>query len=151
MSTQDLYAGLPDPDLSPEFYQDVPSKRLFAWIVDTVLIIIITIVLIPFTAFTAIFYLPFLALVVSLFYRIVSIARRSATPGMRLMSLEFRTNRGEKFDLSMAALHTIIFTISVSFVLPQIVSVILMLTGSRAQGLSDHLLGTAAVNRAATY
>ena len=149
MTSTDLYAGLPDPDLAPEFYQDVPSKRLIAWIVDTVLIMIITIVLIPFTAFTAIFYLPLLALVVSLFYRTLSLARRSATPGMRLVALEFRTNRGEKFDLSMAALHTVAFTVSASMVLPQIVSIVLMLTGARKQGLSDHLLGTAAVNRAA--
>ena len=33
--------------------------------------------------------------------------------------------------------------------MPQIISIVLMLTSPRAQGLSDHVLGTAAVNRAA--
>jgi hypothetical protein len=36
-----------------------------------------------------------------------------------------------------------------AFVVPQIISVILMLTGARAQGLSDLVLGTAAINRRA--
>ena len=78
-----LYPGLPDPVTAPEFYADVASKRLIAWIVDTVLIILITVLLVPLTAFTALFYFPFLAMIVSLVYRIVTIANRSATPGMR--------------------------------------------------------------------
>ena len=141
--------GLPDPDLSPEFYADVPVKRLIAWGVDTILIALICVAIIPFTAFTALFFLPALFLVVGLVYRIATLAGRSATPGMRLMAIEFRTRDGRRFDLGTAAVHTVLYTLSVSFVFPQIVSVILMLTSARAQGLSDHFLGTAALNRAA--
>jgi uncharacterized RDD family membrane protein YckC len=143
--------GLPDPDTKPEFYADVPTKRFFAWLIDTALITLITVLIVPFTAFTALFFLPLLFLTVSLFYRIVSIARRSATPGMRLVALEFRTHEGQLFDLPLAAIHSVFYTISVSMVFPQVVSAILMLTTARAQGLSDMVLGTAAVNRAAGY
>ncbi len=145
----DPHWGLPDPDGKPEFYADVPVKRLIAWAVDSILIALICAVIVPFTAFTALFFLPFLFLVVGLIYRIATLAGRSATPGMRLMAIEFRTFDGKRFDLGMAAVHTVLYTVSVSMVFPQIISIILMLTSARAQGLSDHFLGTAALNRAA--
>ena len=143
------YDGLPDPKRHAEFYEDVPVKRLLAFVVDTLLIFGITILLIPLTAFTAFFYLGFLWLMVSLAYRTLSLARRSATPGMRLMAIEFRTHDGARMDFGMALLHTLLFVVSMSMVLPQLISVILMLTTDRKQGLSDMFLGTAAINRAA--
>jgi uncharacterized RDD family membrane protein YckC len=147
--TSTAFWGLPDPDTKPEFYTDVASKRLIAWIADTILIVLICALIVPFTAFTALFFLPLLGLVVSLIYRIVTIANWSATPGMRLVALEFRCHDGHRFDLSMAALHTLGYTVSVSMVFPQVISVILMLTSARGQGLTDMVLGTAALNRAA--
>lgn len=149
MSMSESLWGLPDPDTQPEFYADVPSKRFFAWLVDMVLIGILVVIILPFTAFTALFFLPFLFLVVGFIYRVVSLTRASATPGMRLVSLEFRTHKGEKFDLGLSFLHTLGYTISMSMVLPQLVSIVLMLTTARAQSLSDMVLGTAAINRAA--
>ncbi|MGB5558236.1 MAG: RDD family protein [Paracoccaceae bacterium] len=142
-------AGLPDPDMHAEFYMDVPLKRLLAFIVDSILIIVITVLLIPLTAFTALLYLGFLGLVVSFAYRTLTLASRSATPGMRLMAIEFRNHRGERFDLGTAFVHTLLFTVSMSMVLPQVISIILMLTTERRQGLSDMFMGTAAINRAA--
>lgn len=142
---------LPDPVRHAEFYADVPMKRGFAWLIDTVLIAVITAVIVPFTVFTALFFLPLLFLTVSLVYRTLSLARSSATPGMRLMAIEFRTHRGEAFDTTTAFLHTLGYTVSIGMVLPQVISVALMLTGPRAQGLSDHVLGTVAINRTARY
>lgn len=147
--TYDTYTGLPDPYHGAAFYEDVPAKRLFAWLIDTVLIVLISLLIVPFTAFTALFFFPALAMIVGLVYRVVSIARRSATPGMRIMAIEFRTHRGDRFDLGLAALHTLGYTVSMAMVVPQVVSIILMLTGARKQGLTDLVLGTAAVNRAA--
>lgn len=151
MSMSDTQWGLPDPSRHSEFYADVVTKRFMAFIIDSILILVITLVLIPLTAFTALFFLGFLGLIVSLIYRIVSLANRSATPGMRLMSIEFRDNQGERMTLGLAAIHTIFFTISMSMVFPQIISIILMLTSSRRQGLSDMILGTAVINRSATH
>ena len=143
--------GLPDPELKPEFYTDVATKRFMAWFVDTILITLLCLLIIPFTAFTALFFLPLLYLVVGFVYRTVTLAGRSATPGMRLMAVELRSRDGSRLDLPMAALHTLGYTVSVSMVLPQIVSIVLMLTSPRGQGLSDVVLGTAALNRAAGH
>lgn len=142
-------SGLPHPESQAEFYADIPLKRFLAFIVDTILIVVITILLIPLTAFTALFFLGFLCLIVNFAYRTLTLASRSATPGMRLMAIEFRTHHGERFDLGTAFVHTLLFTVSMSMVLPQVFSVILMLISERRQGLSDMLMGTAAINRAA--
>ncbi len=150
MTSTDMYPGLPDPERHAEFYSDVPIKRFFAWLIDATLILILTIIAVPFTAFTAIFYFPFLWLVIGFVYRTATLARSSATPGMRLMSIEFRNRMGEKFDTGQAALHTLIYTISLGTFLIQAGSIILMLTSARGQSLGDHLLGSAAINRAAT-
>lgn len=145
----DTQNGLPSPYQHSELYADVPFKRFAAFVIDSILIFLITIMLIPLTAFTALFYFGFLGLVVSLIYRIVSLANKSSTPGMRLMAIEFRTHQGERFDLGTAVVHTLLFTVFMSMILPQLVSIILILTSGRAQGLHDFILGTAANNRTA--
>ena len=145
----DPYRGLPDPELHAQFYADVPAKRFFAWVIDSVLIALLTLVAVPFTAFTALFYLPVLWLLVGVAYRIVTLTRGSATPGMSLMAIEFRTHRGERLDLTTATLHTLLYSVFIGVMVLQVVSIVLMLTTPRRQGLHDHLLGTAAINRAA--
>jgi len=140
---------IPDPVTQPEFYRDIPSKRLLAWLVDTVLILLICLLILPFTAFTGLFFFPFLMLVVGFAYRVVTISRGSATWGMRLVAIEFRRLDGQRFDLSLAFLHTLAFTISVALPVFQVISIVLMLTTERAQGLGDHILGTVAMNRRA--
>ena len=136
---------LPDPILQPEFYASVPLKRFFAWVVDSLLIGLVGLLLIPFTAFTAVFFLPVFYLVVG--YRAGTIARWSATPGMALMSLELRRADCQPFDGAHAILHTLGYSVSMAFVLPQVISVLLMLVSGRAQGLTDMILGSAAINR----
>ncbi len=139
--------GLPDPDLQAEFYADVPAKRAIAWVLDTIVIMLITALIVLFTAFIGLFFLGFLYLIVGFIYRVVSIANSSATPGMRVTSVELRNHRGERLDLGAAFLHTLGYSVSMSMVFPQVISIILMLTGARAQGLTDLVLGTAAINR----
>ncbi|MDO9527446.1 MAG: RDD family protein [Gemmobacter sp.] len=142
----DTTNGLPDPDLQAGFYAGVTSKRLIAWIIDLVLTAMITALIVLFTAFVGLFFLPVLFLTVGFVYRVVSLAGSSATPGMRLMGIEFRDRFGHRFDLALAALHTLGYTLSISTLIVQMVSVILMLTSSRGQGLTDIVLGTAAIN-----
>lgn len=143
--------ALPDPETQPEFYADVPVKRLVAWIIDMVLIAILCVLILPFTAFTGIFFFPFLILVVGFVYRVVTLANGSATFGMRFVGVEFRTQHGERFELGHAFLHTLGYSISLSFFILQVISIVLMLTTSRAQGLTDHIMGSVAINRAARY
>ncbi|PTQ68921.1 RDD family protein [Celeribacter persicus] len=148
---QTQHWGLPDPDRQPGFYDSVPTKRMLAFVVDLIVGVVIAALIVPFTAFTGIFFFPFLVAVVSYAYRVITIANQSATWGMRLMGIEFRTSKGERFDLGMSFLHTTLFTVWCSMGLPQVVSVILMLTTARKQGLSDLILGSAAINRPSEY
>ena len=142
--------GLPDPDTQGEFYADVAVKRAVAWIMDTILVSVLTGLVAIFTVGIGLFFLPVIFLVIGFLYRVITIASKSATWGMRLASIEFRTHRGERFTTGLAFVHTLAFYVSMSFVFPQIISVILMMTGARAQGLSDMVLGTTAINRDAS-
>ena len=149
LTMNDFAWHIPDPETMPEFYADVPVKRLVAWGVDTVLILIISLVIVPFTAFTAIFFFPMLFLTVSIIYRVATLAGGSATFGMRLMAIEFRLTNGRRFDLAHAFFHTLGYSLCLCFLLPQVLSVVLMLNTARGQGLPDHVLGTVALNRRA--
>ena len=141
--------NLPDPDTQPQFYDGVAIKRLMAWIVDSVLILLVSVAILPFTAFTGVFFFPFLMLVVGFAYRTLTLAGGSATWGMRLFAIEFRTLHAERFDFGTALAHTLGYSISLAVFPAQAVSIILMLTTSRGQGLTDHVLGTVAMNRRA--
>jgi len=110
---------------------------------------LLTGVAVLFTAFIGAFFLPLLYAVVSFLYRWWGLAAASATPGMRLTSLELRTREGLRFDGATAFLHTAGYFVSVAVFPLQLVSIVLMLISARGQGLTDHILGTAAINRAA--
>lgn len=142
---------LPDPDMQPEFYADVTVKRGLAFVVDTLLIVALVALVVVLTAFTGLFVLPLLFGAVGMAYRIVTLANGSATPGMRLLAIEFRDADGRPFALPQAVWHTLGFTVCLMFPLLQLVSVVLMLTDDRGRGLVDRMLGTAAMNRRARY
>ena len=142
-------SGLPDPVWQAEFYRDVPVKRAVAWVIDSLLIALIVVLVVIFTVGIGLFFIGFFYLVIGFAYRAISLASASATPGMRISAIEIRNHRGEKLDAATAFLHTLGYILSVSFVLPQLISIFLMATTPRGQGLSDMLLGTAAINRAA--
>ena len=145
----DTHWHIPDPETQPEFYADIPLKRLLAWAVDTVLVIVACLLIVPFTAFIGLFFFPFLMLLVGIPYRILTIASGSATWGMRLMAIELRTASGEKFDMGMAFAHTLLFTACCAVFPIQMLSAFLMASTSRAQGIPDLFLGTVALNRRA--
>lgn len=139
----------PDPATQSWFYADVPFKRAIAWLFDTVLIAFLVALFLPLTGFLALFFLGGLYVVISFLYRWIGLARNSATMGMRLMGLEFRDAQGYRMDAGVAFAHTLFYAISVAFVFPQILSVVMMAFGRRGQGLSDVVLGTVLINRTA--
>ena len=145
--TQTYSKQQPDPIRAPQFYASVPTKRFLAWLIDTAITFALVMVIIPFTAFTGLFFLPFLIFVISFAYRTLTISSRSATWGMRIMSIELRDARGERFDFSQAFMHTLGFTISMAFVLIQVVSVVMMMGSARGQSLTDMALGSVMINR----
>ncbi len=141
------FANHPDPIRAPQFYASVPGKRLIAWIIDCAITIALTLVVIPFTAFVGLFFFPVLAMLIGFAYRTLTIAGSSATWGMRIMSIELRDARGERFDFSQALMHTLGYSVSIAFFLIQVVSMIMMAGSARGQGLTDMALGSVMINR----
>ncbi len=150
MSYSPPLSALPDPNRQAQFYDGVVIKRGLAWVIDVVLIAIISTLVLPFTAFTGIFFFPFLMLVIGFFYRWFTLAGRSSTWGMRLMSIEFRDLQGARFTSGTALMHTLGYSISVAMAPLQLISIAMMFLTARGQGLTDQLLGTAAINRPAS-
>ncbi|AXT34484.1 RDD family protein [Phaeobacter sp. LSS9] len=139
--------ALPDPDYQADFYQFVASKRLFAWLIDSVLITLLASVAVVFTAFTGLFIWPLLYLVIGFIYRAVTIAAGSATWGMVIAGIELRDLSGRKLDGQGALLHTAGYSISMAFPVLQVISILMMLMSARGQGLTDTVLGTVMLNR----
>ncbi len=138
--------ALPDPDMQPQFYDGVPFKRLLAWGIDMVVILLMSLIILPFTFFTAVFFFPVLMWLVSFIYRVITLTTRSATWGMRLMAIECRDRRDQRFDFGHALLHTAGYSLSIGTALVQLVSMVLMVTTERGQGLTDLVLGTTVLN-----
>lgn len=141
--------GLPDPDRDAAFYAGVPTKRALAWLLDVTLVLIVSLLIVPFTAFTAVFFFPLLMLAVGFTYRWFTIAGASATWGMRLMGIELREMSGARLTGTMAFWHTLGYTVSVITAPLQLISAGMMALTPRGKGLTDHVLGTTAINRPA--
>ena len=139
--------ALPDPVTQPGFYEGTAMKRALAWVLDGVVIFALTLVILPFTAFLGLLVYAGLWAVVSFLYRVASIANFSGTLGMRMLSLELRDAAGERLDFGQAFLHTTGYFVSVAVFPLQLISALLMLGSERGQGLTDHVMGTVALNR----
>lgn len=142
-----MTSPLPDPHRQPDFYASVPSKRLVAWVVDTLVILGLSLIVVLLTAFVGLFVWPLLYLTVGFAYRVVTIANGSATWGMQFVGIELRNAHGERMDLGLAFAHTLGYSISIAMPIIQVVSIVLMLTSARGQGLTDAFLGTVMLNR----
>ncbi|SFT61957.1 RDD family protein [Sedimentitalea nanhaiensis] len=140
---------LPDPDRQPQFYAMVPTKRLLAWIIDMLVILAGSLIAVLLTAFVGAFVWPLLVLVIGFAYRVVTLANGSATWGMRFVGIEIRSAEGTRLDMPMALAHTTGYTISIALPILQVISIVMMLTSARGQGLTDAFLGTVALNRRA--
>lgn len=140
-------SALPDPDYDAAFYDGVPAKRLFAWMIDVVLITITT-VLIGILTFGLGFWLwPVFYLMTSFAYRSLTISAASATLGMRLMNIELRNAKGARLNQSEAVWHTGTYLAASLFVIIQLISAYLIVSTPRHRGLHDRFLGTAMINR----
>ncbi|MEO0372236.1 MAG: RDD family protein, partial [Pseudomonadota bacterium] len=70
---------------------------------------------------------------------------------MRVMSIEFRTGTGDRFDLALAFKHTTGYSFSLIFMPLHVISVISIVASERRQSLIDHVLGTVAINKPAGH
>lgn len=150
--TPDL-PGLPDPERDPQFYDGVPARRLAAWVIDLGIVLGIGLPLaLAFGIVTLGFGFMlfwFLLSAVSYLYRLVTLTNGSATLGMRMMGIEFRRHDGTRFDLITAALHAGIYMVSISVIVLQAMSCLMILGTRYSQSLSDIILRTTAINRPA--
>ena len=144
-----------DPVLQPELFRGVAIRRVFAFLIDLVVISIPVILgylfigvfgLITLGLGWALFWLAWPASVVwAILYYGASIGgAHSATIGMRVMDLELRTWYGAPGYFVLGAMHAVLFWVSISFLSPLIVLVGLF--NGRRRLLHDVILGTVVIN-----
>jgi uncharacterized RDD family membrane protein YckC len=146
-----LMPGLPDPERDSQFYAGVQSRRLVAWAVDVTVILLVgvplALVIGVMTLGIGFAIFPLILMGVGFVYRIITIANRSATWGMRIMGIELRRHDGTRFDLGTAVMHTAIYTFCIGVVLLQLASMLCMATTRFGQGVPDFMLRTTMINR----
>ena len=144
-----------DPLSQPELFRGVLTRRVFAFLIDLVVLSIPVIVgylfiavfgLITLGLGWALFWLAWRASIVwAILYYGASIGGpHSATLGMRVMDLELRTWYGAPGYFVLGAMHAVLFWISVSFLSPLVLLVGLF--NGRRRLLHDIVLGTVVIN-----
>lgn len=141
-----------DPDVRPELFEGILSKRIVAFFVDAIIIVALLIpaslvVLVLGLVTLGIGWLLFPALfaIVALGYVALTMGGpRSATLGQQFVGIEMRTWNGQKMFALLAVMHALVFWFSVSLLTPLILLVGLFTR--RKQMLHDLLLGVLAVN-----
>jgi len=141
------FVGLPDPELDSQFYENVPTRRLVAWVFDSIITFALTMLASIFTLGLGFFIFGLVWLVVGFIYRTVTIGSSSATWGMNMMGIEFRDRQGQKFSSGLSLIHTAIFTAASGTFIVQIISAGLILMTRYGQSLPDMILGSTAINR----
>lgn len=141
--------SLPDPELQPEFYQDVPLKRALAWGIDLLATLVLTVVALAFTLFLGAFFLPLFFAIISVAYRTVMLARYGATLGMMVTALKWRHLDGRPPDPLTAFYYAAIHAGQWAVFPVQIASIVMILVTPYRQGLNDSLLGTTMLHRVA--
>jgi uncharacterized RDD family membrane protein YckC len=144
-----------DPWSAPDLFRGVLTRRVFAFLID---LIVLSVPVILALIFIAVFGLVTLGLGWALFW-LVSPASviwaivycgatlggpHSATLGMRVMDLELRTWYGAPGYFVLGAMHAVLFWISVSVLSPFVLLVGLF--NARRRLLHDFVLGTVVVN-----
>ena len=122
-----------DPLAQPELFRGVAIRRVFAFLIDLVVISIPVVLGYLFIGVWAILY-----------YGASIGGQHSATLGMRVMDLELRTWYGAPGYFVLGAMHAVLFWVSISFLTPLIVLVGLF--NGRRRLLHDIILGTVVIN-----
>jgi uncharacterized RDD family membrane protein YckC len=144
-----------DPLSQPELFRGVLTRRVFAFLIDLVVLSIPVILAVLFIAVFGVitlglgwvlFWLVSPASVIwALIYYGASLGGpHSATLGMRVMDLELRTWYGAPGYFVLGAMHALLFWLSVSFLTPLVLLVGLF--NGRRRLLHDFVLGTVVIN-----
>src|SRR3954447_5626921 len=144
-----------DPDSQPELFRGVLTRRVFAFLIDLVVLSVPVILGYIFIAVFGVitlglgwmlFWLAWPATIVwAIVYYGASIGGpHSATMGMCAMDLEVRTWYGAPGYFVLGACHAVLFWVSISFLTPLVL--LAGLLNSRRRLLHDIILGTVAIN-----
>ena len=144
-----------DPEFEPELFRGVLTRRVFAFLIDLVVLAVPVVVGYVFIALFGLLTLGlgwmlfWLAWPASVLWAIVYYGAslggpHSATLGMRVMDLELRTWYGAPGYFVLGAMHAVLFWVSVSFLSPLVVLVGLF--NGRRRLLHDFVLGTVVIN-----
>ena len=144
-----------DPDVQPELFRGVLTRRVFAFLIDLVVLSVPVILGYIFIAVFGVitlglgwmlFWLAWPATIVwAIVYYGASVGGpHSATLGMRVMDLELRTWYGAPGYFVLGAMHAVLFWVSISFLTPLVVLVGLF--NGRRRLLHDIVLGTVMIN-----
>jgi uncharacterized RDD family membrane protein YckC len=144
-----------DPYLQPELFRGVLTRRVFAFLIDLVVLAVPVILAVIFIFFFGIITLTFgwllfglispAAVIWAIVYYGASIGGpHSATIGMRMMDLELRTWYGAPGYFLLGAMHAVLFWVSTSFLTPLVL--LLGLFNGRRRLLHDIVLGTVVIN-----
>ncbi len=144
-----------DPLTQPELFSGVATKRVFAFLIDLIVISVPVILgylfifllgLVTFFLGWTLFWLAWPATVVwaIIYYGATMGGPHSATIGMRVMDLELRTWYGAPGYFVLGAMHAVLFWVSISFLTPFVV--LIGLFNGRRRLLHDIVLGTVVIN-----
>jgi uncharacterized RDD family membrane protein YckC len=148
-----------DPAASPELFEGVLARRLIAFVIDLI-IIVIPIVLagifmaaatiatlglaVVLFAFLSPLYWPLIVIWALCYYGYTFGSPASATIGMRVMDLEMRTWYGAPSYFVLGAVHAVVFWLTTSFLTPLVLLVGVF--NDRKRLLHDMVVGTVVIN-----
>lgn len=143
-----------DPAAEPELFEAVLGRRIGAFIVDLIIVVMITIATYVLLAFAGLLTFGLAWLLFGIAFPAVALgysaltmgSANSATIGMRLMQLEIRMWYGERLHALIGPFHTLVFYFSVSILTPLVLLVPLF--NERKRCLHDYLCGTVVINSA---
>lgn len=141
-----------DPVARADLFVGVRWRRSMAFLVDVAMVGMLFMIAAIVVFFLGLFtlglgWMIYLVLwqAVALLYTAFTLGGpSSATPGMRLMGLEMRLWYGAKVYPLLAAVHVILFWLSISLLTPFVL--VVSLINERKRLLHDIVLGTVAVN-----
>lgn len=145
--------ALPDPQTAPELFEGVLTRRVFAFIIDVVVMgaMILAFSLVGLVAGFLTFGLAWLALffvvpaTIVLYYGATLGSSRRATVGMQMMDIVLTPTRGQPLDGWMAIIHAAVFWLTTWISWP--ISLLFALFTPRRQMIHDLVVGTLMVRR----
>lgn len=138
------------PIFGIERFEGVLSRRIVAFILDCILIGLLTIPFLVLSFFLAVLtfgvlVIPIGGVLTFFYFTLFTGGAKSATPGMRLMGIELRDLGGGRPDLLQAGARTLVFMAS-NTVLPVIICAV-ALFDLRRRTIHDMLTSTVVVRR----